>query len=57
MEIIVISVSKYKEKDAVITAISNSELISFYARGVFSPTNKNAFLTNVFSESVKLYSY
>lgn len=45
MEIIVISIAQYKEKDAVISAISQNEFITFYAKGVFSRTNKNSFLT------------
>ena len=46
MEIIVISVAQYKEKDAVISAITEGRTFSFYAKGVMSPKNKNSFLTN-----------
>lgn len=48
MEIIVLSAAQYKEKDAVITAITNEDIVTFYARGVFTPTNKNSFLTTMF---------
>ncbi len=57
MEAIIISVSQYKEKDAVITAITNNELITFYARGIYNKNNPNAFLSCVFAIlSLKLHS-
>ena len=46
MEIIVISVSQYKEKDAVVNAITEGRSFSFYARGILNPKNKNSFLNN-----------
>jgi DNA repair protein RecO (recombination protein O) len=46
MKIIVLSINQYKEKDAIITAISQSETITFLARGVKDPKSKNAALNN-----------
>ena len=46
MEIIVISVAQYKEKDAVVNAITEGKSFSFYARGILNPKNKNSFLNN-----------
>ena len=44
MEIIVISIAQYKEKDAVINVITDGRAFSFYARGILNPKNKNSFL-------------
>lgn len=44
MEIIVISVAAYREKDAVVNAITNGKSFSFYAKGILSNKNKNSFL-------------
>ena len=46
MEIIVISVAQYKEKDAVVNAITEGRSFSFYAKGILNPKNKNSFLNN-----------
>ena len=46
MEIIVISVAQYKEKDAVVSAITEGRTFSFYAKGILNPKNKNSFLNN-----------
>ena len=46
MKIIVLSVTKYKEKDAIVNAISEEEFLTFNARGVLSPTSKNAVINN-----------
>ena len=46
MKIIVLSINQYKEKDAIITAISQSETITFLARGIKDPKSKNAALNN-----------
>ena len=46
MKIIVLSINQYKEKDAIITAISRSETITFLARGIKDPKSKNAALNN-----------
>ena len=46
MKIIVLTNANYKEKDAIITAISQSETIVFTARGVKDPKSKNAVLNN-----------
>ena len=46
MKIIVLSINQYKEKDAIITAISQSETITFLARGIKDPKSKNAALSN-----------
>ena len=44
MEIIVISIAQYKEKDAVVNAITEGRSFSFYAKGILNPKNKNSFL-------------
>ncbi len=36
MDLVILSISQYKEKDAVITAISERETITFLAKGVFN---------------------
>ena len=46
MKIIVLTVNQYKEKDAIITAISQSETITFLARGIKDPKSKNAAINN-----------
>lgn len=46
MKIIVLSINQYKEKDAIITAISQSETITFLARGIKDPKSKNAAINN-----------
>ena len=46
MRIIVLSINQYKEKDAIITAISQSETITFLARGIKDPKSKNSALNN-----------
>ena len=46
MKIIVLSIAQYKEKDAIITAVSQSETITFLARGIKDPKSKNAAINN-----------
>ena len=46
MKIIVLANTNYKEKDAIITAISQSETITFTARGIKDPKSKNTILNN-----------
>ena len=46
MKIIVLSITQYKEKDAIITAVSQSETITFLARGIRDPKSKNAAINN-----------
>ena len=46
MKIIVLSISPYKEKDAVISAISEDQFITFLARGIKNPKSKNIALNN-----------
>ena len=46
MKIIVLSINPYKEKDAIVTAISESETITFLARGIKDPKSKNSSLNN-----------
>ena len=47
MKIIVLSTSAYKEKDAIVNAISEDESITFLARGIKDPKSKNAALNNI----------
>ena len=49
MKIIVISIAQYKEKDAIIESISEQGTITFLAKGVFDPKNKNAAINNILS--------
>ncbi len=46
MEIIVLKITNYKEKDGIVDAISENEKVSFLVRGLFDPKSKNAFLNN-----------
>ena len=46
MKIIVLSINPYKEKDAIVQAISEKETITFLARGIQDPKSKNAALNN-----------
>ena len=47
MKIIVLSLSKYKEKDAIVNAISEESYLAFYAHGILSPTSKNSAINNI----------
>ena len=47
MKIIVLSINPYKEKDAIVTAISEEETMTFLARGIKDPKSKNSALNNV----------
>ena len=49
MKIIVLTITQYKEKDAIIDAISENGDITFLAKGVFDPKNKNAAINNLLS--------
>ena len=46
MKVIILSIANYKEKDGIITAISEDESLSFLVRGLFDPKSKNAALNN-----------
>lgn len=46
MKVIVLTNNLYKEKDAIITAVSQSETITFLARGIKDPKSKNSLLNN-----------
>ena len=47
MKIIVLAITPYKEKDAIIEAISEEGMITFLARGILDPKSKNTALNNV----------
>ena len=47
MKLIITSIVPYKEKDAVVTGISEQEVVTFRIPGLFSPKNKFASLNNV----------
>lgn len=49
MKIIILSIVPYKEKDAIIDALSEDGDITFLAKGIMDPKNKNAALNNVLS--------
>lgn len=42
MKAIIISLTKYKEKDAIVDAISETGYITFKANGILDPKNKNS---------------
>ena len=46
MKVIVLTIKTYKEKDAIVTAISEEGLITFLARGIKDPKSKNSILNN-----------
>ena len=46
MKVIVLTINPYKEKDAVISAINETEYITFLAKGIRDPKNKNAAINN-----------
>ncbi len=46
MKIIILSITPYKEKDAIIDAISENGDITFLAKGIYDPKNKNAAINN-----------
>lgn len=46
MKIIVLTINPYKEKDAIVSAISHEGLITFLARGLKDPKSKNMTLNN-----------
>ncbi|MFA7032305.1 MAG: DNA repair protein RecO [Bacilli bacterium] len=55
MKIIVISVTPYKESDAIVNAISEDGAIAFLARGILKPQSKNAGLnTNLVIADIEL---
>lgn len=47
MKIIILSVTKYKEKDAIINAISEAGNLSLTAKGILDPKCKNHELNNI----------
>ena len=46
MKIIVLTISPYKEKDAIVSAISENEFVTFLARGIKDPKSKNNAINN-----------
>ena len=46
MKVIVLTINPYKEKDAIISGISENEYITFLARGIRDPKSKNAAINN-----------
>lgn len=46
MKVIVLTANQYKEKDAIVTAIAEKELITFLAKGINDPKSKNSVLNN-----------
>ena len=49
MKIIILSVTKYKDKDAIINAISETGYVSLTAKGILDPKCKNHELNNILS--------
>ena len=47
MKIIVLSITPYKEKDAIIDALSENGDFTFLAKGIYNPKSKNAGLNNI----------
>ena len=50
MKLIVLSITPYKEKDGIVTAISENEILSFSVRGILDPKSKNHFLNTFLIE-------
>lgn len=46
MKVIVLTANQYKEKDAIVTAIAQKQLITFLAKGINDPKSKNSVLNN-----------
>lgn len=46
MKVIVLTVNQYKEKDAIVTAVAEKQLITFLAKGINDPKSKNSVLNN-----------
>lgn len=46
MKTIILSLTPYKEKDAIVNAITEERCFSFLARGILNPKNKNATINN-----------
>lgn len=46
MKVIVLTANQYKEKDAIVTAIAEKQMISFLAKGINDPKNRNSVLNN-----------
>ncbi len=44
MKVIILSANAYKEKDAIVNALSEEKLVSFLVRGVFSSNSKTSFV-------------
>lgn len=49
MKIIVLTINPYKEKDAIVSAISSEGFLTFLARGIKDPKSKNMTLNNPLS--------
>ena len=46
MKLIILSITPYKEKDGIVTALSADSIISFSARGILNPKSNNHILNN-----------
>lgn len=46
MKIIILSISQYKEKDAIVTSMSPTGKLTFIVKGIFDPKSRNAQLNN-----------
>ena len=51
MKIIVLNISNYKEKDAIVTAINDKQLITFRVRGLKSQNSPLIWLNNTLTEA------
>lgn len=47
MKVIVLTINPYKEKDAILTALAENQLVTFLARGINDPKSKNAAINNI----------
>ena len=47
MKIVVLSITPYKEKDAIIDAVNEQGEMTFLAKGILDPKNKNSALNNL----------
>ena len=47
MKVVVLSITPYKEKDAIIDAVNEQGEMTFLAKGILDPKNKNSALNNL----------
>lgn len=51
MKLIILSITNYKEKDGIVTGLSENELVTFNVRGILDPKSKNHILNTPLIEA------